>query len=60
MTEQDVFDADHRRFNDAFEKAGAVKTTDDGFAYIDTALVPAHLVSAYERLMQHGYANGLL
>jgi hypothetical protein len=55
-----VFHADHVRLNTALQAADAVVTDADGFQWIDTSKVPARLVGAYSRLMQYGYANGLL
>jgi len=57
---QAVFDADHRRLNAAIEECGAVVTYPDGFVGIDADRCPPYLLSAYQMLMQYGFANGLL
>jgi hypothetical protein len=54
-----TFTADLARFDKAFREADAIRTEADGFSWIDEGKVPAALVSAYRRLMQYGYANGL-
>ena len=60
QTQKQVFNADLARFDATFKAAGAIVTTDDGFSYIDEAKVSRATVSAYRRLMQYGYANGLV
>ncbi len=40
--------------------APAVITLDDGTQWIDTSRVDPDLLAAYRRLLQYGYANGLL
>ena len=60
LTQQAVFDADAKRFDDAFRKAGAIQLDEDGFQWIDTTKVPSRLVDAYQSFIQYGYANGLM
>ena len=48
------------RFDEAFRKADAIRTDPDGFRWIDQARVPAAMLSAFRRLTEYGYANGLL
>ena len=55
-----TFNADLARLEDSFRKADAIRTTNDGFTYIDQSRVSASLVGSYQRLMQFGYANGLI
>lgn len=57
---QTIFNADLARFDAMFTKADAIRTDADGFQWIDQTKVPASAVSAYSRLMQFGYANGLI
>ncbi len=40
--------------------ADALRTADDGFRYVDTSKVPPSIAGAYSRLLQFGYANGLV
>lgn len=55
-----TFNADLARFDAMFAKADAIRTEADGFQWIDQTRVPAQIVSAYQGLMQFGYANGLV
>lgn len=55
-----TFTADLARFDDMFSKAGAIRTTDDGYTWIDQTKVSPSAVATYQRLMQFGYANGLI
>ena len=41
-------------------KADAIRTEPDGFRWIDRAKVPAAMLSAFQRLVEYGYANGLM
>lgn len=54
------FSADMARFDAMFAKADAIRTEADGFQWIDQSKVPTSVVGAYSRLMQFGYANGLV
>lgn len=56
----EVFQADMARFDQAFRKLDAIRVEADGFAWIDTDKVPAALLSSYRRLVEYGYANGLM
>lgn len=56
----EFFYRDLERMNAKFRQLGAVKTTNDGFTYIDESVIPAALASAYRLLGRYGYANGLL
>lgn len=64
MTRTETFTADITRINKTLNDMGAVRSIieDDGnvFTYVDTAVAPAGLVSAYQGLVQYGYANGLI
>jgi hypothetical protein len=55
-----TFTADLARFDAMFRKADAIRTEADGYTWIDQSRVPAAVVNAYSRLMQFGYANGLV
>jgi hypothetical protein len=55
-----VVAADLARIGAAFEAADAIRTTADGFAYIDETRAPRALVAAYRRLLIYAYANGLM
>lgn len=55
-----AFNADMARFDKMFTQADAIRTEADGFQWIDETRVSAVAVSAYRRLMQFGYANGLV
>jgi hypothetical protein len=57
---QAVFDADLARIGGAIERSGAVVTLSDGWQGIDPERCPPALLSAYQRLLQYGYANGLM
>ena len=59
----DRFYADLDRFDEAFERLGAIRTGHDGreaFTCPDPAKAPADMIQAYQRLLRHGYANGLI
>lgn len=58
--QQAVFDADAARFDKAFREADAIRTDEDGWAWIDPERVPADLIRAYQRFTEYGYANGLM
>jgi hypothetical protein len=60
MNQQEVFNADVARFDEAFRKADAIRTDDDGFQWIDATKVSPGLLNAYERFRQYGYATGLM
>lgn len=60
MATAEYFYRDLDRTNQELKKLGAVVTCEDGFTYIDESKAPAALVSAYRRLTQFGYANGLI
>lgn len=55
-----AFEADMARFDKAFRAAGAICADSDGFAWIDAAKVPSDMLRAFRRLVEYGYANGLL
>ena len=48
------------RFDEAFRAAGAIRTDPDGFAWIDASKVPDGMLRAFRRLVEYGYANGLM
>ena len=54
------FEADMARFDEAFRAAGAISTDPDGFAWIDASKVPDGMLRAFRRLVEYGYANGLM
>jgi hypothetical protein len=60
MTTKQQLAADLDRVGAQLEALGAVITFDDGFQGIDPTKAPVALVGAYSRLMQYGYANGLI
>jgi hypothetical protein len=55
-----AFAADMARFDKAFRAAGAICTDSDGFAWIDEAKVSPDMLRSFRRLVEYGYANGLL
>jgi hypothetical protein len=55
-----AFQADMARFDQAFRKLDAIRVDADGFAWIEEDKVPAALLSAYQRWVEYGYANGLM
>lgn len=57
---QAVFDAELVKFDQTFRAADAIRTNPDGSMRIDTTKVPEWIVSAYQRLVEYGYANGLM
>lgn len=57
---KDAFTADLARFDVAFRKADAIRTETDGYTWIDQSKIPVTLALGYQRLMQYGYANGLI
>lgn len=56
---QDAFDADHARLCRALEDGGWVVRLGDGSLAVDPE-APEFLVRPYRKLMEFGYANGLL
>lgn len=60
MTAQAIFAADLNRMNMALEAAGAVIDHGDGTFGLDEARVPQSLLETYWRLLQYGFATGLL
>lgn len=59
-TQEQCFQTDLDNLNKAFNEMGAVREAADGFKWIDTSIVPATLMTTYNRLLQVGYANGYL
>lgn len=57
---QSVFDRDLGLINSKLQALGAVVTDEDGFTFVDEEKAPATLLRSYRRLVQYGYANGLL
>lgn len=55
-----TFYADLARFDKAFRDADALRAEADGYTWIDQSKVSSDLATAYQRLMQFGYANGLV
>lgn len=54
------FDRDLEKLNRWLRDRGALIECEDGFVGIDESKAPESLINAYSRLLQFGYANGLL
>lgn len=63
MSARDVFDADMDRFDVLFRGLGAIVThadSDGEWSYINREKVPAAGLHAYNKLIEYGFANGLI
>ena len=58
MSRKQIFAADLAKVQERIEAGGYVLTMEDGFQCL-APNTPEDLASAYNRLMQFGYANGL-
>jgi hypothetical protein len=57
---QRVFDRDLAKLNGTIARAGAIVYDDGKAVGVDEEKIPADIASAYSKLQQFGYANGLI